>query len=293
MSVGAFGERLKHEREKRKISLDEVSNATKISTRMLRAIEQEQFGLLPGGIFNKSFVRSYARHLGLNEDEIVANYLEVVRANEPQEQNGLTPEAEARKIMEQRAFLVLRERQRTVAEVPWSIVALALLLLALGLALWNLRSRPEASSAGGPVQAVSTSNSKPISEAPIPPSTTETPKPTAEATPSAAVSPDVGTQPAGSFRVIIRAREASWIQITAAGKEILEGTLLGETQRMVDARNELIIKAGNVGGLEFWFTGQKLPTQGDQDQVKTLTFDSTGLVTTATRIQPAPMALER
>jgi cytoskeletal protein RodZ len=291
MSVGAFGERLKHEREKRKISLDEVSNATKISTRMLRAIEQEQFGLLPGGIFNKSFVRSYARHLGLNEDEIVANYLEVVRANEPQEQNGSTPEAEARKIMEQRALLVLPARQRTVAQVPWSIVALALLLLALGLALWNLRSRPGASSVGGPVNAVS--NSKPISEAPIPPSTTETPKPTAEATPPAAVSPDVGTQPAGSFRVIIRAREDSWIQITADGKEILEDTILGETQRMVDARNELIIKAGNVGGLDFWFNGQKLPTQGDQAQVKTLTFDSTGLVTTATPIQPVPTALER
>jgi cytoskeleton protein RodZ len=270
-----------------------VSNATKISARMLRAIEQEQFGVLPGGIFNKSFVRSYARHLGLNEDEIVANYLEVVRAHEPQEQNGFTPEAEARKIMEQRALRVLREPRRTVAQVPWSIVALALLLLALGLALWNLHSRPEASSVGGPVKAVSNSSSKPVSEAPIRPSPTETPQPTAEATTPPTVSPDVAPQPAGSFRVIIRAREDSWIQITADGKEILEETILGETQRMVDARNELIIKAGNVGGLEFWFNGQKLPAQGDQDQVKTLTFDSTGLVTTATRIQPVPTALER
>ena len=289
--MGAFGERLKHERQKREISLDEVSQATKISTRMLRAIEQEQFDVLPGGIFNKSFVRSYARHLGLNEDEIVANYLEVVRANEPQEQNGLTTEAEARKIMEQRALLVLRERQRTVAQVPWSIVALALLLMALGLVLWNLHSRPGTSLVGGPVKAVS--NSKPVSEAPISPTPTETPKPTAEATPGAAASPDVATQPAGSFRVIIRAREDSWIQIIADGKEILEDTILGETQRTVEAHSELIIKAGNVGGLDFWFNGQKLPTQGDQDQVKTLTFDSTGLVTPAARIPPVATALER
>lgn len=41
--MGAFGERLKSEREKRKITLDDVANATKISTRMLRAIEQERF----------------------------------------------------------------------------------------------------------------------------------------------------------------------------------------------------------------------------------------------------------
>ena len=60
-AVGEFGEKLRKHREQRGIALDAISNTTKISTRMLRAIEEEHFDQLPGGVFNKGFVRAYAR----------------------------------------------------------------------------------------------------------------------------------------------------------------------------------------------------------------------------------------
>ncbi len=72
----SFGEKLKLEREKRKISLDQISSTTKIGTRMLQALEEEKFSQLPGGIFNKGFVRAYARVVGLDEDQTVADYLQ-------------------------------------------------------------------------------------------------------------------------------------------------------------------------------------------------------------------------
>ena len=56
--MGAFGEKLRKQREQRGIELDAISNTTKISTRMLRAIEEEHFDQLPGGVFNKGFVLS-------------------------------------------------------------------------------------------------------------------------------------------------------------------------------------------------------------------------------------------
>src|SRR5256885_17079387 len=71
----AFGERLKRERELRSITLDEIANSTKIGTRMLHALEDEEFSKLPGGIFNKGFVRAYARYLGLDEEQAVVDYL--------------------------------------------------------------------------------------------------------------------------------------------------------------------------------------------------------------------------
>ncbi len=74
--MGSFGERLRREREMRGVSLDDIAEATKIGTRLLRALEEEHFELLPGGIFNKGFVRAYAKYLGLNEDEAVADYLD-------------------------------------------------------------------------------------------------------------------------------------------------------------------------------------------------------------------------
>ena len=65
----AFGRELQRERERRGISLDAVADGTKVAPRYLRALESDDVGNLPGGIFNKGFVRSYCRFLGLNEDE--------------------------------------------------------------------------------------------------------------------------------------------------------------------------------------------------------------------------------
>lgn len=73
--MGSFGDRLRREREMRGISLDEIATATKISTRNLRALEEEKFNQLPGGIFNKGFVRAYAKFLGIDEEQIVAEYV--------------------------------------------------------------------------------------------------------------------------------------------------------------------------------------------------------------------------
>jgi cytoskeletal protein RodZ len=80
--LGAFGEKLRKQREQQGISLDAISDTTKISTRMLRALEEEHFDQLPGGVFNKGFVRAYARQVGLNDEEAVADYLAALRQHE-------------------------------------------------------------------------------------------------------------------------------------------------------------------------------------------------------------------
>lgn len=78
MTKGTFGESLKREREMRGVTLDEISAATRIATRFLRAIENEEWGQLPGGVFNRGFVRAVARYLGLDEENIVAEYTSTV-----------------------------------------------------------------------------------------------------------------------------------------------------------------------------------------------------------------------
>src|SRR5258708_5572263 len=78
----SFGQKLKSEREKRSITLEQISSSTKIGSRMLQALEEENFNQLPGGIFNKGFVRAYARHVGLDEDKAIADYLEASGQND-------------------------------------------------------------------------------------------------------------------------------------------------------------------------------------------------------------------
>ena len=74
MSSTPFGEHLKREREMRGVTIEEISAATRISTRFLEALESEQWDELPGGVFNRGFIRSVARFLGLDEDALVAEY---------------------------------------------------------------------------------------------------------------------------------------------------------------------------------------------------------------------------
>ena len=74
MAKSTFGDRLKREREMRGVSLEEISTATRIGTRFLEALETEQWDRLPGGVFNRGFVRAVARFLGLDEEDMVAEY---------------------------------------------------------------------------------------------------------------------------------------------------------------------------------------------------------------------------
>src|SRR6266478_7554353 len=74
MATGNFGERLKRERELREVSPNEVVVATRISLRFLQALENEDWDKLPGGIFNRGFVRSIAQYLGLDEEDLLAEY---------------------------------------------------------------------------------------------------------------------------------------------------------------------------------------------------------------------------
>ena len=130
--MGSFGERLRREREMRGVSLDDIADATKIGTRLLRALEEEHFELLPGGIFNKGFVRAYAKYLGLSEDEMVADYLAAAGESAP----------DPRVIAEQNASRIDRAdgdlgRSR-MAGFPIIPVLILLVVIAAGAGGWHL-----------------------------------------------------------------------------------------------------------------------------------------------------------
>src|SRR5262249_13006615 len=72
----SFGESMKRERELRQITLREISEATKINLRYLDALERNDFRHLPGGGFNKGFVRAFAQYIGIDPESMVTAYLQ-------------------------------------------------------------------------------------------------------------------------------------------------------------------------------------------------------------------------
>ncbi len=77
--AATIGEQLRLAREERGIPLREISDETRISVRYLEAIESNDYKRLPGGIFNRSFVRAYARCVGYDEKEAVEAYARYMR----------------------------------------------------------------------------------------------------------------------------------------------------------------------------------------------------------------------
>jgi cytoskeletal protein RodZ len=81
MARGNFGERLKREREMREVSIEELTKSTRISTRFLLALENEDWEKLPGGVFGLGFIRTIARYLGLDEESLLSEY-DLARSNQ-------------------------------------------------------------------------------------------------------------------------------------------------------------------------------------------------------------------
>ena len=142
----SFGEKLKLEREKRKISLEEISSSTKIGTRMLQALEEEKFNQLPGGIFNKGFVRAYARAVGLDEDQAVADYLQAsgeASAGGPDAGGRDAAPGQRRPRKEERISRLEAISDDPSRPLPWGAFAVILLAIALALSLWSHRRREQ------------------------------------------------------------------------------------------------------------------------------------------------------
>lgn len=76
MPAESFGARLRYERERRQIALKSISESTKISLSLLEGLERDDVSRWPSGIFRTSFVRSYAAAIGLDQDVIVAEFVE-------------------------------------------------------------------------------------------------------------------------------------------------------------------------------------------------------------------------
>src|SRR6185295_6818261 len=90
--AATIGEQLRLAREEQGIALREISNQTRISMRYLEAIETNDFKRLPGGIFNRSFVKAYAKHVGFDEHQALEGYARLMRElGQPYDDVDTTP----------------------------------------------------------------------------------------------------------------------------------------------------------------------------------------------------------
>jgi cytoskeleton protein RodZ len=273
---------------------------------MLQALEEDKFSQLPGGIFNKGFVRAYARCVGIDEEQAVSDYLEASGEAPRPRVEGESESAPPRIVLSEDTGHEFRGSRKSSRELPWGLFAVGLLIIAVGLSLWTHR-RHEAETAVPPAAAPTSS---PPAEVPARTDTAKVEsggsakvekaagstratganpevKPTAagQPAPSSAAKASEGassgskaaaSQP-GEFTVLIEGREECWISISADGKTLASYLLNAGDQRTVRGHQSVTIKAGNIGGVDVLFNGKKITPQGESGEVKTLTFGPEGL----------------
>ena len=129
-----FGTQLKQARESRGLSLQQVAASTKISVSVLEALERGDFPRLPGGIFSRAFVRSYALEVGVNPDTVVAQFVSELEAAAPAAAEAVRPDVTEDDI----AFLERQRRASLFLRV--GLIVLALVLIG-SLIAWQVRRR--------------------------------------------------------------------------------------------------------------------------------------------------------
>lgn len=289
--MGAFGDKLRREREMRGVTLVEISESTKVSKRWLQALEDEEFGVLPGGVFNRGFVRAYAHFIGINEEEAVEDYIAASNEQPPPEDKFPL------EIHEKPDTPPLNPKR---SRLPVLLAILGLLVLVAGWTFWvKYKSQQSAAEKQSPANISSAENNEaPVRASANSPDNSEKQaeaKQTAEngqanrnkeqnqtrvirinARQSSAG--DGSGQDAGAaFSVVIKAKENSWISIAVDGKTLWKGMLNPNEERSVTADKELILKTGNAAGIEVSYNGKTLGTLGKDNEVRTLTFNTGGL----------------
>jgi cytoskeleton protein RodZ len=263
-NMGSFGERMRREREMRGIKLEEISESTKISQRNLLALEDEHFERLPGGIFNKGFVRAYARYLGLDEEQAVHDFM-IASANYDQPAALQPPGAEVSLV---KPPVIPSEGSERRKDLAWALAAL--LVLAAGAAGWYRLNHSTKNSASSNISSTPALPRIPLPSSGNVGSTTESAGIGSEATQAA-------NGVSGALVLAVRANQESWVSMVVDGKPYMDQVLVPGNEQMVRAREKIVLKTGNAGGLQISYNGKALAPLGKGGQVRTVTFTSTGI----------------
>ena len=278
--MGSFGKKLKREREMRAIALEEIARHTKISTRMLEAIEEDRFDLLPGGIFSRAFVLHYARYLGLNEEQAGAEFDLAV---------GTPGAVSIEAVAAQRESLA---RQVAAGQGPAAWPARRRLLLIAGLSAALVLSvvalrelwQPWLPLYRSPAVAPPPQLPAPLSPRALgasPAATAAAPAQEPSGAPAAPPAASPAQAPASGqpsppapprLQLQIDTLDSSRVEVIADGRTVFRGTMRKGQMRRASAESRMEVRAGNAGAVVLTLNGETQPPLGRMGEPKTVVF---------------------
>jgi cytoskeletal protein RodZ len=253
----------------KQLSIEDVARQTRISKRFLNAIEADDFTALPGLIFARNFVRQYAALLDIDPAPLLAKLPSYDLETAPM---PATP---------------LASSQRSLWDPRWNsaVASLAWIVLACGAAAaaylyFNRIPRPQQAiatpAAVYPAQPAALSATNPPAQTNSP---AEIP-PAAQGGAAPHSTPAVDSSPAPvdqhSVRVVVTARDDSWVQVTAEGKTAFIGILKAGESRSFASDGAVRVRTGNAGGTDISLNGKQLDPLGPAGQIRSVNLTAEG-----------------
>jgi cytoskeleton protein RodZ len=245
-----FGEELRRERLSREITLEEISAATKISLRLLRALEESDLGRLPAPAFTRGFIRSYAQHIGIDPEEKICAYLAELNRNA----DGPAPMI----VPGRRRFW--RGRGTTAGMIVGGVTVL---LLVLGLIARPQRHAAVRLEKPTPARAAKVVDLKNVTVSSEPTPAVRQPE---ILSPAAASAQQEEAAPA-VVSLVLEFDQDSWTKIEGPEGTLFRGLIRkGEVKRFA-TRGGFRISLGNAGGVRATVNGEAIQSLGRAGQV--------------------------
>jgi cytoskeletal protein RodZ len=264
---GDFGSKLRDARERRGILLRQIANATKISVAALEALERNDISKLPGGIFSRAFVRSYAVEVGLDPEQTIKDFVaqfphDAMTAGHPKAE-----QAEEQETLESDRRMATTFLRLIALSVPIAVVVLYYGTVGRPPSSSPIELSPPPSAAPAPVPAADPGAAAGITSTPPAPLS----RPPAEVQAAvvagaAAPSPDVLT-------VTISAKRPCWVSASSDGQRVIDRLLQPGDQQTIEVRRELVITAGDGSAIALTLNGADARPLSKSGQVARVTLN--------------------
>jgi len=233
--MASLGQDLKRERELRGISLKEIADATRISLKFLQALEEDHLEIIPGKFFVRAILRSYAKSIGVDENQLLNKYQEMLLYDEDRLDKEPRQRLNPPRILTPKRMLILL--------FALVVVVMAALLYYVFISSPGKRALPP--------------KPKPQSFSPtLPPNPVQPP------------AQEPAVEEVKGLNLKISILEETWIQLYADGKRVWDGIKAAGEVLNVKAEQELVFNVGNAGGLAFTINGKKARPFGPMGAVR-------------------------
>lgn len=279
---GGFGAKLREARERRGVSLRQIANATKISIGALEALERNDISRLPGGIFSRAFVRSYAIEVGLDPDKAIQEFITQFPSDAPTSELVVVDNVDA-------GVSVDGDRRAGGALLLLILVGVPVVGAILYFATVG-RTQATSSVAPAAVNAPAADSSRAAETPPTPASVEPSPPVADTAAPAAAAAaadapaspplpvgtsaPPPPSEPAvEGVTVTLSVKRPCWVAASVDGTKRIERLMEPGEQQTLEVKRDLVLTAGDASAIALTFNGAAARPLGKAGEVVTARFN--------------------